>query len=325
MTNIARSKETGKIVRAKDVWNNHHGQIPSYISATAFRCLDEDHCGVTLRLINFNNEHAKTIYFRQLSNAKYTRYPTHAEGAHSKDCRMENGTEEERKRFVDRLLAVEGVDKGTRSPRSLPTTIILVDPQKKPIGDNVGQPGRKLPEVPENGEPTSSPESKEKDSESGKSTISSVGSLYSLFVDNPDQYLTSMNWPSFDKDDHPFPLSLVRQLISDSPVQLKSIFSTIPPVPVNIVKAFILLAWINGSDDSEVWTIRSTEDRDVKIRILHKDIAGMINARLIRAAAENKKPIKVVIVGHFYMNRIGKLTWHSRTGILREWLFVPNQ
>jgi hypothetical protein len=314
MTELARSVDTGEILNAKVAWERSC-KTEDFTGASMFMCLDMDHCGIQLTLTKYGDENAKRKFFTP-----------HKRGGHSQECVMEHGTEREKEEF-HKNLNPDASPEEIRQILEFGNKNIVV---REPIARNNDKPNIS----------TTSKEKSEKEQEEAvsqynklrnknltDSAITTVGSLYSYYLDNPDTPIKDISWYFKDKNGKQMGnSSFIKQNFS-----VKDIFCEIKKDTfLEWRKGMIFTGkiWVNSIQESHGHdtVIKFIDQPDINICWFNSDeLKGVPNVALFRRARELHFPINICIAGYFYKDKSDKIKFKMRTNDVKDCLFIPDE
>lgn len=319
---LARSMDTGEIVTSIKVFDESildNANI-QFKDSHNFSCLDES-CNIQLTLVNFGNKHRIMSPFFK---------PSHHTG-HSENCIMVNGSDCEIRKLLSKLdpRLSHGTLRHLSEDANEHQTVIDTIPEEKNLNFSASQDSSDLDQQYIKTDVKNNPSKKG----FRTSIIYSLGSVFTLFKENPKSIEASINWPSYKADGSR--LGFSDDLIIDSPFKLEEIVKEIKSdndVPLDATAIYFTKVWVNFTENDT-----KSEPLEVSFKTLYGNIStykitwnrlkGFTNINLLRNKFKEKdnRPIKIVLCGHFYSNNNGKIIFKPRTPEVRKWLFIPDQ
>ena len=281
-----------------------------------FKCLDDDHCGIQMTLTKYGDENAKRKFFTP-----------HKREGHSQECVMEHGTEEEKEELQGKLNPNASPEEIRQILEFGNKNIVVREPTaRNKLKTDVSMASKGKTE--EEQETAVKHYNKLKNKVLEDSEITTIGSLYSYYLDNPDTLIKDIKWHFKNRNGEIMPNeSLIKQ---NFPV--KDIFLEIQEdIEVELGKGMIFIGkvWvdsmkkIHGHDT----VIKFVSQSDVNICWFNStDLQGVPNVALFRRAREKKFPINICVAGYFYKdNADNKIKFKMRTNNVRDCLFIPDE
>ncbi|MFV5782931.1 hypothetical protein ACHLJU_03110 [Pediococcus acidilactici] len=318
---LARSMDTGEIVSSIKVFDESISDKANiqFKDSHNFSCLDEE-CNIQLTLVNFGNKNRIMSPFFK---------PSHHTG-HSENCIMIRGSGSEIRNLLSKLdpkLSHETLSHLSKDANEHQSIIDTV-PKRRTLTSSNSQDPSNLDQQYIKSDVKNNPSKKG----FRKSTISSLGSVFTLFKEKPDSVEASINWPSYRADGTR--LGFSDDLVKNSPFKLEEIVKEIKSnnVPLNVTAIYFTKAWVNfseGDTKSEPLAVsfKTLYGNISTYKILWNKLRGFTNINLLRNRFERRsnRPIEIVLCGHFYRYKNGKIIFMPRASEVRKWLFIPDQ
>ncbi|GHU39645.1 hypothetical protein FACS1894193_00230 [Bacilli bacterium] len=314
MTELARSIDTGEIFNAKVAWEKSCEE-DIFTGASMFKCLDDDNCSIQMTLTNFNDKYGKRKFFT----------PHKKKIGHDENCVMENGTREEKEDLQKHLNPNVTDEELKNIIENGNKKIVVREPQID--RNNQGNEEESTNLTEEEQEKHYKKYDKTKNKGLGNSEISSIGSLFSYYNDNPETIISDINWSFFNKDNQ----KMGNRSFVKRNFPIKDIFCKLDEqtsIDYYAGKIYIGKAWINARDKSPYknTVINFVDIPDVAICWANsEELTGIPNAKLFREARDKHFPIYVCVAGYFYESKDKKINFKMRTNEPRNCLYIPNE
>ncbi|MDN5446988.1 MAG: hypothetical protein L0F86_06320, partial [Lactococcus lactis] len=170
---LARSVITGEIFNAKVAWekscsDNELG------SRSLFRCLDDDHCGIQMTLTNYGVKEGLRKYFKR-HNVE-----------HTDDCVMERGSDIEKEQLQKDLNPILTTEELKNILETGNKNIVICEPQSRHKNENNIVEFKSFEKNKKEQEELFQKNKENKKEGFSDSQVSSLGSLYSYYLDKPE-------------------------------------------------------------------------------------------------------------------------------------------
>lgn len=319
---LAESTDTGQMVSCYSAFEESNSQYSRFLKADHFICLDSN-CKIQLTLVNFGK--SNTVQKPRFE-------PRHRTG-HKHSCVMVHGTSIERAQTIKSENPNLSKNEVKVLSNFSSSEISIVDSRKE--------------------EPTDSPQNhliKNQNSIATRSNtqgsgtvqkshlhgthVSSLGTVFNLYINNENQKLKSMDWPSYNKNGKK--RWYVNSLEIDSPFNLKDITHKITAAEPEINEAGIYFgkAWVNfkgrsSTDSPNRVNFKFVNNANITTKDISWDsLAEFANLGLLKNMFRDKNnfPVEIVLCGHFYRSENpDRLVFVPRESNLKSWLFIPDR
>ncbi|MBZ6008258.1 hypothetical protein KIJ00_03140 [Leuconostoc gelidum subsp. aenigmaticum] len=315
MTEIARSIDTGLPTLAYDVWlaSTNANDINIYSGSKMFVCLDDENCGIQMTLVNWSNHSPKrAAYFKQSSN-------TH--NPHDANCRMEYGTVDDRNEL---LSLMTGLSSQLDLQETVENTISLSQAtrsdEKDP--DNVNNTvSVEKDELWQNQQVQNYDKQRNRIGLS-KAKIQRLRGFYLWMNEHPSGIVTAMDWPAYDFNDNERP-SFIKPLRAHKPTKISDILIDLDKttnIPTNQVKVYSGHLVVILSNNT--YKLTSLANPELEISIKENQLKYIMNHSELINVANTQSPVKIILCGHFYVNKHKKLQFLRRTKYSGDWISV---
>lgn len=315
MTEIARSISTGLPCLARDVWVDSISEPNNtkYGGSKMFICLDDENCGIQMTLVNWGNPTPKhAAHFKQSSN---TRTP------HSDTCRMEYGTINDKNEL---LHLTTGLERQPNLQETIENTISLSQATRN-TKNVVDDENNNVPvEKDELWQRTQVKNYDTKRNRIGlaKSKIHRLRAFYLWMNEHPNGIVTTMDWPAYDFQNIERP-KYIKSLRTKLPTKVNDILINLDRsinIPLNQVKIYSGHFAISMTNNT--YRLTSESNNNLEITIKSTDLKYIMNHSLMEKAANTQQKIKIILCGHFYVNKQKNLQFLRRTKYSGDWISI---
>lgn len=315
MTEIARSVDTGLPTLAYDVWlastsTNNNNQ---YSGSKMFVCLDDENCGVQMTLVNWGNHSPKrAAYFKQSSNTQ---------SPHDAKCRMEYGTIDDRN---DLLSLTTGLSNQPDIQNMVENTIALSQATRNDEKDSDGDKNTVAVEKDEiwQNEQVQNYDKARNRIGLSKAKIQRLRGFYLWMNEHPNGIVTAMDWPAYDFNDNERP-SFIKPLRANKQTKISDILVDLDKktiITTNQVKVYSGQFVVTLSNDT--YKLTSSTNPKLEITIPENHLKYIMNHSQLGGVANTQSPLKIILCGHFYVNKNKELQFLRRTKYSGDWISI---
>lgn len=315
MTEIARSVDTGLPTLAYDVWiaSTSTDDSNKYSGSKMFVCFDDENCGVQMTLVNWGNHSPKrAAYFKQSSNT---------DCPHDEKCRMEYGSIDDRNELLS--LTTE-LSSQLDIQDTLENTISLSQATRSGENDSDDVQSTvsiEKDEIWQNKQVQDYDKTRNRNGLS-KAKIQRLRGFYLWMNEHPNGIVKEMDWPAYDFNDNERP-GFIKPLRAHKPTKISEILidldkkTTITTNHVKVYSGHFVVTLLD-----KTYKLTSLANPDLEINIKENHLKYILNHSELTNVANTQNPIKIILCGHFYVNKDKQLQFLRRTKYSGDWISI---